>query len=317
MPALPEPGLHHDPVKPAEQLLWEVPCRPLERPIQRHGSGQEPPSHPWIPPRVGTWVGVGVAALVSQCARCPPQCQLLCGGSVAAPEAQDMGLPACGRAVSGACQAVPGRSARAVSRSQGDWRWGRSRWQGCPKGRHPCMKFRDPFLVSLACLSAQAMLEVKPVGYGMSVVSPVSPVTDLLPFLHRLPGDSHCLLTGQSRPGWKYQGRKGLRRAQRGESLGRDAVGLEVFQKAFLPTGTLGSAMAHRVTCLFLGLLPKAPLAAAVLPCSRLPTPFSALRKSGRFMTPTLPSSKHCRTSWRWRRSCMARPGPRRVQRWR
>lgn len=200
--ALPEPGLHHDPVKPAEQLLWEAPCRPLERPIQRHGSGQEPPSHPWIPPRVGTWVGVGVAALVSQCARCPPQCQLLCGGSVAAPEAQDMGLPACGRAVSGACQAVPGRSARAVSRSQGDWRWGRSRWQGCPKGRRPCMKLRDPFLVSLACLSTQAVLEVKPVGYGMSVVSPMSPMTDCPPSLSSqiawgLPSSTH-----QSKQTW-------------------------------------------------------------------------------------------------------------------
>lgn len=111
-------------------------------------------------------------------------------------------LPACGRAVSGACQAVPGRSARAVSRSQGDWRWGRSRWQGCPKGRHPCMKLTDPFLVSLVCLSAQAVLEVKPVGYGMSVVSPVSPMTDCPPSLSSqiawgLPSSTH-----QSKQTW-------------------------------------------------------------------------------------------------------------------
>lgn len=36
---------------------------------------------------------------------------------------------------------------------------------------------------------------------------------------------------------------------------------LEVFPKAFLPTETLGSAVAHAVVSLFPGLLPKAPLA--------------------------------------------------------
>lgn len=72
--------------------------------MQRHRPGQELPSHPWIPPRVGTRVGVGVAALVAQCARCPPQCQLLCGGSVAAPEGQDVGLPACLRTSSVRCR---------------------------------------------------------------------------------------------------------------------------------------------------------------------------------------------------------------------
>lgn len=47
------------------------------------------------------------------------------------------------------------------------------------------------------------------------------------------------------------------------------------------------------------------------------PGPLHPCRKSGLFTTPTPPSSKRCRTSWRWRRRCTVLPGPRRAQRWR
>nr|XP_032607170.2 glycolipid transfer protein isoform X2 [Taeniopygia guttata] len=59
--ALPGPRLHHGAVKPAVQPRWETFL----------------PSHPWIPPRVGTRVGVRRGR--PRGTVCPPQCQLLCG----------------------------------------------------------------------------------------------------------------------------------------------------------------------------------------------------------------------------------------------
>lgn len=114
--ALPEPRLHHDPVKPAEQPRWEASCGPLEHPVQGHHRGRS------CPPTRGTRVGVGVAAPRGTACPLPSTMSAIVCCSVAAPEGQHMGLPACGRAVSGAGQAVPGCSARAVSQIQRDWR---------------------------------------------------------------------------------------------------------------------------------------------------------------------------------------------------
>lgn len=146
--------------------------------MQRHRPGQELPPHPWIPPRVGTRVGVGVAALVAQRARCPPQCQLLCGGSVAAPEGQDVGLrtgsvrcrSGCSRMFCQGCVPEP----RGLEVTGGAAVGGRA----VPRANSRVWSSEIPF-----SLSARAVLKVKLVGYGKCVVSPVSPMSYCPPSL--------------------------------------------------------------------------------------------------------------------------------------
>lgn len=98
-------------------------------------------------------MGVGVAALVAQCAGSPSTMSAI------------VWQPWKGRTwgclpVDGQCS-VPVRLFQGVlpglcpgARGIGGHWWGCIKWQGCPKGQQPCTKLRDPFLVSLACLIA-------------------------------------------------------------------------------------------------------------------------------------------------------------------
>lgn len=176
------PGLHHGPVKPAEQPRWETSRRPRGaadasagpgrlppvRPGRGHCSGPARGSHPHNRGR-GCRVCVGMAALVP---RRPAPAAALHNVAYCVPArwqgsaGQDTALPAWGRGrecpvpivllrivASGPCPGAGG--------SGGHW-WGWDGRQGCPPW--PCAKPKEPFAGRR--LGALPMGKVKPLGYN-------------------------------------------------------------------------------------------------------------------------------------------------------